>query len=865
MENKDETASIGNKNKDEEIFKLRKLVSIFKNECKKLKEENDNLKKKENKIENSDGNVNEYGTNIQEKNETIKRSIIEKSYKKLKDFTMLLEDKLKNVKLESEKKCVELENKIEECNKNKNIYITEIVNLKEKLREQNSIIDVLNKKIEEYKIYLRSEKNVQACYENSIDQTIEYKIEIRKLKENIEILKKNNEITSKERQQYRSMIILCSQYKEKCKQIPNFQNKIDLLENKIKEMEVYKDKDNENIKKLTELKNTIINNQIENNNLKTQLNDWTNFAKIYINSKSINIDTLKKTMNELNNKYNEANSTKTDLEVKYRKIVIDIEVQKQLLEDKEFELKILKNKNMRLEKKYEFLKKDYLLDFTKNNTNISTNPISESKNDENENNCKMENIESILSTNISNLLNETYNENDSEEIKKNKIENLLKLAKNYKYKIDFFENDNLEKEKLIEKLNNKINKYKTDFENTQLKEKNIQVFTQDLLLYEKEINFLKEHVEIYKKQILNLENELANINNLWKEDNEKNELSIKNLKEALKKAQFEAKIIANSSSSNTGKNIIETKDTKNDSTFLYKDIDNMNSIDEIQIKNLKNENLYLKAKIEVIKIYYTNQIKSFREAFLYILGWDIQIEQNDEEIFFIFTSMFSTHDGKFIFIKDKMQNDKRSYNKEKDEYENFKRIKLDHDPTFDTSKNDPTFDTSKNDSTFDTSKNDSTFGTSKNDSTFDTSKNDSTFDTSKNDPISEKTKDEISHNTEQTSQCGVEKDLDTDEQYFAGLFGNKNQINAEKIIDKINLKNTNINMSTIMKGCKYNLLLQGYYSIKWNENSDWKKYINKITTYPILLSLLCIDEYNNIKSQYQNSLCKNSRSMLFKI
>ncbi|CXI18112.1 conserved Plasmodium protein, unknown function [Plasmodium berghei] len=832
MDNKDEITSIGNKNKDEEIFKLRKLVSIFKNECKKLKEENDNLKKNErseslekkneSNVENSDGNVSEYGTDIQEKNEIIKRSIIEKSYKKLKDFTILLEDRLKNVKLESEKKCVELENKIEECNKNKKIYITEIGNLKEKLREQNSVIDGLNKKIEEYKIYLRSEKNVQACYENNIDQTIEYKIEIRKLKENIETLKKNNEITSKERQQYRSMIILCSQYKEKCKQIPNFQNKIDLLENQIKEMEIYKYKDNENIKKLTELKNTIINNQIENNNLKTQLNEWVNFAKIYINSKSINIDTLKKTMNELNNKYNEANSTKTDLEFKYRKIVVDIEVQKQLLEDKNFELKILKNKNMRLEKKYEFLKKDYLLEFTKNSTHISTTSILQNKNDEkgNEDNYKIEDIESVLPTNISSVLNEKYNEHDSEEIKKNKIENLLKLAQNYKYKIDFFQNDNLEKEKLIEELNNKIDKYKTDFENTQLKEKNIQVFTQDLLLYEKEINFLKEHAEIYKKQILNLENELANINNLWKEDNEKNEISIKNLKEALKKAQFEAKILANSSSSISGKNIIETKDTKNDSTFLYKDIDNMNSIDEIQIKNLKNENLYLKAKIEVIKIYYANQIKSFREAFLYILGWDIQIEQNDEEIFFIFTSMFSTHDGKFIFIKDKMQNDKRSYNKEKDEYEKFKRIKLEHDPTSDTSKIDPT---------------------------------------------SEKTKDEISYSTEQTSQCAVEKNLDTDEQFFAGLFGNKNQINAERIIDKINLKNTNINMSTIMKGCKYNLLLQGYYSIKWNENAEWKKYINKMTTYPILLSLLCIEEYNSIKSQYHNSLCKNSRSILFKI
>ncbi|CAD2088034.1 conserved Plasmodium protein, unknown function [Plasmodium vinckei lentum] len=833
MENKDEITSIGSKNKDDEIFKLRKLVSIFKNECKKLKEENDNLKKKEyseslekkseNNIENGDGNLSEYGTDIQEKNEIIKRNIIEKSYKKLKDFTILLEDKLKSVKIESEKKCVELENKIEECNKNKNIYITEIGNLKEKLREQNIIIDGLNKKIEEYKIYLRSEKNIQETYENNIDQTIEYKIEIRKLKENIELLKKNNEITSKERQQYRSMIILCSQYKEKCKQIPNFQNKIDILENQIKEMEIYKIKDNDNIKKIAELKNTIINNQIENNNLKTQLNEWTNFAKIYINSKSINIDTLKQTMNDLNSKYTEVNSTKTDLEVKYRKIVVDMEVQKQLLEDKEFELKIVKNKNMRLEKKYEFLKKDYLLDLSKNNTNTSTVLQSQNKSDENgkEDDYKVEDIESVLSISISNLLNEKYNENDSEEVKKNKIENLLKLAHNYKYKIDFFQSDNIEKEKLIDELNNKIDKYKTDFEKTQLKEKNIEVFTQDLLLYEKEINFLKDHVEIYKKQILSLENELANTSNLWKEDNEKNEITIKNLKDALKKAQFEAKVIANASTSITGKNSTESNDSKNDSTFLYKDIDNMNSIDEIQIKNLKNENLYLKAKIEVIKIYYANQIKSFREAFLYILGWDIQIEQNDEEIFFIFTSMFSTHDGKFIFIKDKMQNDKRSYNKEKEEYENFKRIKLDHDPTSDTA--------------------------------------------SKIDATSEKVNNTISQSVEENSQSSIEKNINTGESFFAGLFGNKNQINTETIIDKTNLNNTNINMSTIMKGCKYNLLLQGYYSIKWNENADWKKYINKITTYPILLSLLCIEEYNNIKSQYNNNLCKNSRSMLFKI
>ncbi|VEV55502.1 conserved Plasmodium protein, unknown function [Plasmodium vinckei vinckei] len=830
MENKDEVTSIGNKNKDDEIFKLRKLVSIFKNECKKLKEENDKLKKKEysesleNNIENGDENLSEYGTtDVQEKNEIIKRTIIEKSYKKLKDFTILLEDKLKSVKIESEKKCVELENKIEECNKNKNIYITEIGNLKEKLREQNIIIDGLNKKIEEYKIYLRSEKNVQESYQNNIDQTIEYKIEIRKLKENIEILKKNNEITAKERQQYRSMIILCSQYKEKCKQIPNFQNKIDILENQIKEMEIYKIKDNENIKKIAELKNTIINNQIENNNLKTQLNEWINFAKIYINSKSINIDTLKQTMNELNSKYTQVNSTKVDLEVKYRKIVVDMEVQKQLLEDKEFELKIMKNKNIRLEKKYEFLKKDYLLDIAKNNTNTSTVLQSQNNSDENgkEDDYKVDDIESVLSISISNLLNEKYNENDSEEVKKNKIENLLKLAHNYKYKIDFFQNDNIEKEKLIDELNNKIDKYKTDFEKTQLKEKNIEVFTQDLLLYEKEINFLKDHVDIYKKQILNLENELANTNNLWKEDNEKYEVTIKNLKDALKKAQFEAKVLANASTSITGKNLTESNDSKNDSTFLYKDIDNMNSIDEIQIKNLKNENLYLKAKIEVIKIYYANQIKSFREAFLYILGWDIQIEQNDEEMFFIFTSMFSTHDGKFIFIKDKMQNDKRSYNKEKEEYENFKRIKLDHDPTSDTA--------------------------------------------SKIDATTEKVINTISQSVEENSQSSVEKNINTDESFFAGLFGNKNQINTETIIDKTNLNNTNINMSTIMKGCKYNLLLQGYYSIKWNENSDWKKYINKITTYPILLSLLCIEEYNNIKLQYNNNLCKNSRSMLFKI
>ncbi|KEG01522.1 hypothetical protein YYE_03618 [Plasmodium vinckei vinckei] len=830
MENKDEVTSIGNKSKDDEIFKLRKLVSIFKNECKKLKEENDKLKKKEysesleNNIENGDENLSEYGTtDVQEKNEIIKRTIIEKSYKKLKDFTILLEDKLKSVKIESEKKCVELENKIEECNKNKNIYITEIGNLKEKLREQNIIIDGLNKKIEEYKIYLRSEKNVQESYQNNIDQTIEYKIEIRKLKENIEILKKNNEITAKERQQYRSMIILCSQYKEKCKQIPNFQNKIDILENQIKEMEIYKIKDNENIKKIAELKNTIINNQIENNNLKTQLNEWINFAKIYINSKSINIDTLKQTMNELNSKYTQVNSTKVDLEVKYRKIVVDMEVQKQLLEDKEFELKIMKNKNIRLEKKYEFLKKDYLLDIAKNNTNTSTVLQSQNNSDENgkEDDYKVDDIESVLSISISNLLNEKYNENDSEEVKKNKIENLLKLAHNYKYKIDFFQNDNIEKEKLIDELNNKIDKYKTDFEKTQLKEKNIEVFTQDLLLYEKEINFLKDHVDIYKKQILNLENELANTNNLWKEDNEKYEVTIKNLKDALKKAQFEAKVLANASTSITGKNLTESNDSKNDSTFLYKDIDNMNSIDEIQIKNLKNENLYLKAKIEVIKIYYANQIKSFREAFLYILGWDIQIEQNDEEMFFIFTSMFSTHDGKFIFIKDKMQNDKRSYNKEKEEYENFKRIKLDHDPTSDTA--------------------------------------------SKIDATTEKVINTISQSVEENSQSSVEKNINTDESFFAGLFGNKNQINTETIIDKTNLNNTNINMSTIMKGCKYNLLLQGYYSIKWNENSDWKKYINKITTYPILLSLLCIEEYNNIKLQYNNNLCKNSRSMLFKI
>ncbi|CRG98594.1 conserved Plasmodium protein, unknown function [Plasmodium relictum] len=814
------------KSKDEEILKLRKLASIFKNECKKLKEENEYLKKDAvlNTKEISD-NTNDEDIILKFKNEFSKRIVIEKSYKKLKEFTLLLEKKIRNQKNENIEKCKVLEDKLNECNKNLKISKSENENLKEKIKEKDLTIHKLNDKIEEFRMYMKGEKDLNSL-ESKIDETIEYKLEIKKLKDNIDILKKNDEITSKERQQYKNMIILCSQYKEKCKKLPILESKIDILENKIKELELYKIRDKEKFENIKELKNCSLKQQIENNKLKEQLNEWINFSKIYINNKEINVDNLKISMNEIYNKYNQVNSTKTDLEVKYKKLSIDIEIYKQNLDDKILELKIIENRHKQLEKKYEFLKRDYINEVNKN---ISSNK----NNSSNKDHKIVENKEEKEEKGEG----EEREEYEKQQQKKN--ENIVKMLNDYKLKYDSIKSDNIEKEKLIEELYEKIKKYKNEYEKCYLKQKNSEVFSQELLLYEKEIKYLKEEIDNYKNKILNLENDLVHVNNQWNHDNEKNEIIINELKESIKKVQFDNKIKNNVKKNNEITNEIHNK--MYDINILYKDIDDLKTYDQIELTTLRNENLYLKSKIEVIKFFYSNQIKNYREAFLYILGWDIQIEQSNEEIFFILTSLFSTHDGQFIFIKNKCINEKRSYENQNENCRSLKKMRLEHNEQKPTE-----FDTNSENKKNEIEKEK------------ETQENEEDKKKNPNEENEEKNK-----NYENFS--GTNENNNIEENFYDGIINERNEIDTNTIIQKSKLKDTNINMATIMKGSKYNLLLNGYYSIKWQENIEWRKYINKINTYPILLSLSCIEEYNFIKSQYNNSLSKNYKGMLFKI
>ncbi|SBT86255.1 conserved Plasmodium protein, unknown function [Plasmodium malariae] len=959
------------KSKDEEILKLRKLAALFKNECKKLKEENDLLKRNitvnKQECDSDDKNNNKESSSIEGedisrklKQEFGKRMVIEKNYKKLKEFTFVLEEKLVNLKKENKDKCKNLEEKLNECYKNLNMCKYENENLKEKIKEKDVTVDKLNNKIDEFRIYLKGEKSIinNNLLDNiTDDEVLKYKLEIKKLKENIEILKKNDEITSKERQQYKSMIVLCSQYKEKCKKIPLLESKIDILESKIKELEIFKYRDKERFENIKELKNSILNHQIENNKLTEQLNEWMKFSKLYINDKAINIENLKKSLNDIYNKYNQVNFTKTDLEVKYKKLSIDIEIEKQNSEDKNLELRILKNKIRFLEKKYELLKRDYLYELNKakgvhdrgkgNSNTVQRNQGKAEKQGEglNREACSESEMQLQRGGNEkddggddSNTAcadgDEDADANAKEAGSKNfesskfgsttfdsiKLEgaNFEKLLTDYKTKYDMIKKDNQEKEKLIEELNENMKKYKSEYESFYLKQKNAEMFAEELQFHKKEIIYLKEEVENYKNKIVYLENDLTHVKNQWREDNEKNDTVIRDLKETIKKVQFDNKMNNKESkgnkalstdlyNNNNSNNSVSSNHShycnKDDISVLYRDIESLKSMDEIELTNMRNEILYLKSKIEVIKIYYTSQIKSYREAFLYLLGWDVQVEHSNEEVFFILTSLFSTHDGKFIFIKSKCANEKRSYHPQNEGYRSLKKMKVELAAETDTHKFDDVKDgvgeqvesgvgnsiESGVGNSIESGVGNSIEAGIGNSieagignsieagigNSIEAGIGNSieagignSIESGVGNSIEAGIVDRVEAEVDDESEVQKERERSGDqdkENFYDGLFNERNEINTNAVIEKSNLQNTNINISTIMKGCKYNLLLHGYYSIKWNENVEWKRYINKINTYPILLSLSCIEEYNNIKCQYNNNLSKNHKGMLFKI
>ncbi|ANQ06245.1 Uncharacterized protein PCOAH_00005320 [Plasmodium coatneyi] len=770
------------KTKEEEIFKLRKLAAIFKSECKKLKEENDALKRSgsipKGGEETTTPNVVE-----QLKNECAKRMAVEKSYKKLKSFTLMLEEKMTQMKSESKKRYTEMEEKLKSCQNELSASQGESEQLRRTIQEKEITMEKLVNKMEQFKTYLKENKGMTDMAENSINQAVEYKIQIKKLKEHLEGVKKTEEITAKERQQYRSMIMLCSQYKQKCKQLPLLENKVEMLERKIKELEIYKSRDKEKMENIAELRKSLINEQVEKEKLNEQLNEWINFAKLYIDKNAIDVESLKRSMQQIHEKYTNVSSTKTDLELQYRKLAADMEMVRQTLEDKMLEVKIVTNKNRQLEKMYEFAKRDYMREVAKRGE-ASSAPCKE--------------------------------DSTTEEDTQKGNTTLEKSLTEYKAKYDFFLSDNEQKEKLIEELTERVKKYQRDFEQVSLKQKSAETASDELQLYQKEILILKEEIQNYKKKIVTLEGDLMHVKNEWNDDKEKYETVVNDLREAVRKAQFENKISgsAGSSSSNQGGTTPEGKkhhkeednDAHNTLSALYNQLDNHSSVDEIELVTLRNENLYLKSKIEVVKIFYANQIKSYREAFLYILGWDIQIEQSDQDIFFILTSLFSTHDGKFIFIKSNGGKDKRPLASHVEEERHAKRVKRHEEAASSLEGVSPP-----------------------------------------------------SNGNQGTPNDGASP--------YEGLTSERDEIAAPTPLDvsKANFENTNVARSSIVKGCKYNLLLHGHYGLKWNDNEDWKNHINKINTYPVLLSMSCIEEFNNIKAQYSNSMGKNSQGMLFKL
>ncbi|GAW79286.1 hypothetical protein, conserved [Plasmodium gonderi] len=855
--------------KDEEIFKLRKLATIFKSECKKLKEENETLKKNvhinKKELTKDGGDNGESQVVEQHHNEYAKRTMIEKNYKRLKNFTLMLEEKITNMKNENKKRCQDLEEKVKGCENDLSMFECENEKLKKTVKEKEETVDKLKNKMEEFRTYLKEQKGMTSMTENMINQTIEYKLEIKKLRENLDFLKNSEEITSKERQQYRSMIMLCSQYKEKCKQLPILESKIEMLENKIKELEIFKYRDKEKFENIVELKNTILNHQIENSKLNEQLNEWTKFSKLYIDSKAIDIESMKKAMNEIRGKYNQVNSTKTDLEVKYKKLIVDMEIVKQNMEDKNLEIKIIKNRNRQLEKMYEFVKRDHLRELAKDKE-AAPRGDSTSSTDGEKQAVETNTGDGIMKDKTNMQHGETpqgqTNTQKEEDEEKKKNQKLMKILTEYKTMYDFVKTDNEQKERLIEELSEKIKKYQIEFQKSYLRQKNAETISNELQLHEKEIQILKEEIENYKNKVVKLENDLIHVNNQWNDDNEKNETIINELKESIKKAQFDSKInnstVLTTKPANLTKQEITTTDLKkqknNMINILYTDLENLNSVDEIEFATLRNENLYLKSKIEVLKLFYSNQIKTYREAFLYILGWDIQIEQTDDDIFFILTSLFSTHDGKFVFIKtNESKDNKRFYNSHPDEEVQSKRVKLQEDSqTGLVEAQVCTCSTSEV-----VEKNHAEAVVEPNVSLPQEGSSNSSNNIISNNISSNNNN---SSNNNDNNKCEKMKGNP-----YEGMIGERNEINTQAIMEKSNLENTNIKFSSIVKGCKYSLLLHGYYGIKWNQNENWKNHINKINTYPILLSLSCIEEFNNIKSQYSNSLGKNAKGMLFKL
>ncbi|CAA9986516.1 conserved Plasmodium protein, unknown function [Plasmodium knowlesi strain H] len=767
------------KNKEEEIFKLRKLAAIFKSECKKLKEENDALKRGK-KVSRETEESSTPGVSEQMKNEYAKRLTVENSYKKLKNFTLMLEEKMAQVKSDSKKKYAEMEERLKSYQNDLSVSKGESEQLRKVMEEKDTRIEKLVNKMDQFISYLKENKGMTDMAESSINQAVEYKIQIKKLKEYIEGIKKTEEITTKERQQYRSMMMLCSQYKQKCKQLPLLENKVEILEGKIKELEIFKSRDKEKMKNISELKKSLINEQVEKEKLNEQLSEWINFAKLYIDKNAIDVESLKRSMQQIHEKYTHVNFTKTDLELQYRKLASEMEMVKQILEDKKLEVKIITNKNRHLEKMYEFAKRDYMKE-------SSTAPSKEN-----------------------NTIEDAQKENTI----------LEKSLTEYKAKYDFLLSDNEQKEKLIEELTERVKKYQADFEHTCLKHKNAETVSDELQLYQKEILILKEEIQNYKNRIITLEGDIIHLKDEWADDKQKYETMVNDLREAVRKSQFECKISgsAGRSSKEGGtppeiekQQKEEDKDAHNTLNALYNHLENLSSVDEIELITLRNENLYLKSKIEVVKIFYANQIKSYREAFLYILGWDIQIEQNDQDIFFILTSLFSTHDGKFIFIKSNGAKEKRSLDSQTDEERNAKRVKRQGEATSSPEGIAPVENTRSSNGNKGTPNDDTA-------------------------PCEELTREP----DEMTGSITLD-------------------------VSKANFENTNMTLSSIVKGCKYNLLLHGHYGVKWNDNEDWKNHINKINTYPVLLSMSCIEEFNNIKAQYNNSMGKNSQGMLFKL
>lgn len=842
------------KNKDEDIVKLKKLALLFKNECKKLQEENASLRKQmSDKAENSE-DLNPADINARLKNEHNKRVLLEKNYKKLKEFTVLLEEKFRAQKNENSENHKGWEAKINELHSELKKKKMEGEVLKETIKEKETTIFKLNEKIDELRSFMK-EKNVNLTIEKKMNEVIAHKVEIKKLRDRLESVKRSEEITSKERQQYKSVLMLCSQYKEKCMKIPKLETRIEVLENQIRELELYRVRDEEKTATIQQLKNEILQWNMENNKLREQLNEWSEFSKVYINDKAIDIDALKVSMMEIYNKYNTMNLTKTDLELKYAQLSVDMNKMEQQLEDKHLELKISENKYRQLEAKYHFLKKDF------------SNQVSKKRREEH--GC----------TSAAAPTGSNQNLNADEKMR---LEKLNKQVADYKRKYELFKEDNAEKTNIIVELCQRVEVYKRDYQHASLQLKSADLSCETKVLLENEVLYLREEIENYKQQVMLLENDLVNVTNSWNADKERHLIAINELKESFKKKEMENKIKAASRRDvggvsdqlNTG----AASNKKNDISALYKHISDLNTWDDVQISALKNEILYLRSKIEVIKFFYSDQIKNYREAILYILGWDMTIEHNDDETFFILNSLFATHDGQFVFIKNKCTNEKRNLENQHENVLELKKMKLAHE------LNEKGKNRKKEFVNVSEHKEVSSlhFGSEISDHFSISGIQDKGNLEKHKDNLKEhidnlkehrdnlkENKDNLKEHKDNLKEHKDEEEfarfIDDDSQFYEELLGDRNMVNMNAVKEKLNCEDTNINMPSIVKGSKYNLLLNGYYSVKWQENGAWKNYMNKINTYPIMLALSCIEEYNHIKSQYNPSLGKNFKGMLFKI